>query len=79
MRWNYPTTTQPALDRDGREFLRDAAARAEERDVNAGERILRQFRYGDVLAFELQRFASRAGGSEQGELAHRKISFFPAF
>ena len=64
------------LGRNGSEFLRDAAAGAEQRDVNALERILGQFRHGDVLALEFQFFADRTRGGEQGELAHGKISFF---
>ena len=40
------------LGGDGCEFLGDAAARAEQRNVNARERILGEFGDGDVLALE---------------------------
>jgi len=65
--------------RDGREFLRNPAAGAEQRNVNVLERVLRQFGDGDVVPAKFQFLADGARRRKQGEFAHRKISFFQCF
>ena len=62
----------------GAEFLGNPAARAEERDVHARERIVREFLDHDVLAAECHRFPGRARRSQQLQLAEREIPLFEA-
>ena len=59
---------------DGRKLPRNVAARAEQRDVDARERILGQFGDRDVCATKFERLAHRTGGRKQGEFAHGKIA-----
>ena len=67
------------FDGDGRKFLRNGAAGAEERDVNPFEGILGQFRHGHGLAAKGQCLADGAGRGEQGQFAHRKIPLLQRF
>ena len=64
------------LRRDGREPLEMLAARAEQRDVHARERVRGQLLDGDVLPAKLQFLARGPRGGEQRQFAHREIAFF---
>ena len=61
--------------REGRKLFRDAAAGAEQSDVNSLERVLRQFVDGDFLIAKLEFPAHGTGRRQQREFAHGKISF----
>ncbi len=68
------TTMAPRRDRDGGVALRDAAARREERDVDALEALLGQLLHHQRPAVERQFAAHRAGGGEQPQLLHREAA-----
>ena len=57
---------------------RDAATRAEERDVDALERIRCELLDGDVLALELELLAGAARGGEESQVCDGKRAFFEA-
>ena len=63
------------LGRDGRELLRDAAAGAEQRDVDALERILGQFLHRDVLRrLNFSFLPTERAEASKRQLAHREIA-----
>jgi hypothetical protein len=64
---------------DGREFLRDAAAGAEERDVDSLECIFSEFLHRELRAFVGHGFARGTSGGQQGEFADRKFPLLERF
>ena len=69
---------RPGRRGGGAEFQRNPATRAEQRDVHAGERIVREFLHGDFLAAESHLFPGGSCRSEQLQLAERKIPLLKA-
>ena len=63
------------LGGDRGEFLGDAAAGAEQGDVDALERVFSEFLNRNVLPSELQLLADGTGGGEQSQLPTGKLRF----
>ena len=63
------TTTAPAFTAIGANFLRDAAAGREQRDVDALEGLLGELLDHDPLAAEVDGLAGRARAGQRLELA----------
>ena len=71
-------TTAPAAAAEGCKLSGNVAARAEQRDVDAGEGIVGEFLHGDFLVAEGHLFAGGTRRSEQGQFGEREVPLFEA-